>query len=218
MRRGQMRVAELCAGYSGIFLGIKEVFPDAELAWVAENDPGASKILACRYPAVPNYGDITAIDYSRIEPVDLLAAGFPCTDVSGAGKRKGLIKGNRTGLWFEVSRAISELRPKLVLLENVLGLLSGDADCDLEYCQGCMGEQSGKPLLRAFGRVLADLAENGYDAEWETLPASVTGAPHRRERVFVLARRSPDALFEGLEIRQVEPDGEERATAQRGCG
>ena len=116
----------------------------------------------------------------------------PCQDVSQAGLRKGLKQGTRTGLWYEVARAIDELRPSAVLLENVLGLLSARADCDLEYCPGCMGDRSDEPLLRALGCVLGDLAEIGYHAEWETVSASSVGAPHRRERVFIWAAPHSD--------------------------
>lgn len=213
-----MRVAEICAGYSGLFLGIKQVFPDAELSWYAENDPGASKILKYRYPEIPNYGDITKIRYPEVPAVDLLAAGFPCTDVSGAGRREGLIAGNRTGLWFEVKRAIDELQPESVLLENVLGLLSGRADCELEPCAGCLGDGGDDAvLLRALGAVLGGLAESGYDARWQTIPASAAGAPHRRERVFVFGTRSADAIFERLEIGQIESYGQECETALGIC-
>jgi DNA (cytosine-5)-methyltransferase 1 len=92
------------------------------------------------------------------------------------------------------------------VIENVLGLLSGRAGCDVEPCPWCMGEPS-KPLLRALGCVAGDLSEIGYDAIWETVPASACGAPHRRERVFIFAARSPDSLFEGLEIREIQSHG-----------
>jgi DNA (cytosine-5)-methyltransferase 1 len=79
-----------------------------ELAWVADNDPGAAAILAHRFPLVPNLGDITAVDWSAVEPVDVLTAGFPCQDISCAGRRAGLRTGNRSGLWFHVARALAE--------------------------------------------------------------------------------------------------------------
>src|ERR1039457_6453287 len=99
-----------------------------ELAWVADNDPGACKILAHRFPSVPNLGDILGTDWAAVEPVDILTAGFPGQDVSAAGKRAGLRKGTRSGVWIEVSHAIAALRPSLVIIENVRGLLTARGD------------------------------------------------------------------------------------------
>jgi DNA (cytosine-5)-methyltransferase 1 len=111
-----------------------------DLAWVADNDRAASAILAHRFPSVPNLGDITAADWGDAEPVDVLAAGFPCQDVSCAGARAGLREGNRTGVWAHVARAIGVLRPSLVVLENVRGLLSAGADSRMEPCPWCLGK------------------------------------------------------------------------------
>ena len=95
---------------------------------------------------------------------DVLCGGFPCQDVSLAGKRKGITEGTRSGLWYEYVRLIEEIRPKYVIAENVPGLLAAGIET-----------------------VLQELAEIGYDAEWEVLSASAVGAPHRRERVFLVA-------------------------------
>lgn len=188
-----MRVGSLCSGYEGIFIAVKEVFPDAELVFVAENDPDASQILARHFPDVPNLGDISVVNWegAGIE-IDLLTAGFPCTDVSLAGTRKGLTKHTRTGLWYEVAKAVDILHPPYVLLENVLGLLSGRAHSDVEQCPGCMGDGTAEPFLRALGAVCGDMATLGYCSEWETVRASDAGAPHRRERVFVIAAADSD--------------------------
>ena len=182
-----MRVGSLCSGYGGLEIAIRNVFADIDLAFVADTDPFAAAILEHRFPGVPNLGDITEICYNELEPIDLLAAGFPCQDVSVAGGREGLLKGNRTGLWAEVARAIDELRPPLVFLENVHGLRSAKADSPVEFCAMCMGDRAGNPFLRALGAVLGDLSALGYDAWWESVRASDIGAPHRRERVFILA-------------------------------
>lgn len=124
------------------------------------------------------------------EPVDVLTGGFPCQDVSHAGRRAGLIRDGegrtRSGLWGEMLKAIDTLRPRLVVAENVRGLLSATADSDVEPCTFCMGDEPGSPM-RALGAVLADLADVGYDAAWVGLPASGVGAPHGRFRVFILA-------------------------------
>lgn len=208
-----LRVGSLCSGYGGLEIALREVFDDIDLRWVSDNDPGAAKILAYRFPEVQNLGNIFEVNFAHVEAVDILTAGFPCTDVSGAGKKEGLAKHTRTGLWYEVARAIRELNPPVVILENVLGLLSGRAHSDLEWCPGCMGDDPDGIVLRALGCVLGDLATLGYDAEWETVPASAAGAPHRRERVFVLATRSPDTQQQGLEVGEVQSHGQERAPA-----
>jgi len=121
------RIGSLCSGYEGIGLAVQEVL-GGELAWVADNDEGAAAILAHRFPAVKNLGDITVADWSAVEPVDVLTAGFPCQDVSAAGKRAGLRKGTRSGVWTEVCQAIAALRPGLVVIENVRGLLTARGD------------------------------------------------------------------------------------------
>ena len=97
------RIGSLCTGYGGLDAAVEEVI-GGELAWVADIDPGASAILAHRFPSLPNLGDISAVDWSAVEPVDVLTAGFPCQDVSCAGGRAGLREGNRTGVWAYVAR------------------------------------------------------------------------------------------------------------------
>lgn len=185
-------IASLCTGYGGLDDAVLNVF-GGRIAWYCQYDPEdthqyAAQIMARRAPGVPNLGDITAVDYGQVEPVDILTAGWPCQDMSLAGKRAGLIEGNRSGLWFHVARAIKSLRPNLVILENVRGLLSAPADSNVEFCPWCLGAAGdGEPAVRALGVVLADLAELGFDAEWQGLPASDVGACHQRYRVCVLA-------------------------------
>jgi DNA (cytosine-5)-methyltransferase 1 len=112
---------------------------------------------------IPVYGDIRKVDFTKLEPVEVLTGGFPCQDISIAGLKKG-IGAERSGLWSEFYRAICEIRPKIVLVENVPNLVNLGLDV-----------------------VLANLAEAGYDAEWFTLCASDFGAPHKRERIFIFA-------------------------------
>lgn len=180
------RIGSLCTGYGGLDMAVESVL-GGEHAWVADNDAGASKILAHRFPLVPNLGDITAVDWAAVEPVDILTAGFPCQDISCAGKRAGLREGTRSGLWSHVARAIAALRPPLVVIENVKELLSERADSDVEQCPWCLGDTDSESAVRALGAVLADLAEVGFDAEWVSVPAAAAGACHLRWRVFVLA-------------------------------
>ena len=122
------RVGSLCSGYEGVGVAVADVLGDVELAWVADNDPGAAAILAYRFPAVKNLGDITQVRWEAAEPVDILCAGFPCQDISSAGKRAGLRRGTRSGLWHEIVTAIGILRPRLVVIENVRALLTARGD------------------------------------------------------------------------------------------
>lgn len=192
------RIGSLCSGYGGLDLAVMDAVPGAEVAWHAQYEPPdkkgrpdkhqwAARILEHRFPGVPNHGDITTIDYAAVEPVDILTAGFPCQDISLAGGRAGLLPGNRSGVWAHVARAIAALRPSLVFIENVRSLTSARAHSDLESCPRCVGDGKHRPALRALGAVLGDLAGLGLDAEWVCLPASGVGAPHQRERAFVLA-------------------------------
>ncbi len=156
-----MRIGSICSGYGGLDTAVAEIF-GAEVAWFFEYDKAPSKILAHHWPEIPNYGDITTADWAELEPVDILCAGYPCQPFSIAGNRKG--SDDARHLWPYILDGIRQLRPRYVVLENVRGHLS-----------------------LGFGRVLGDLAEAGYDARWTCVPASDVGAPHRRERIFVIA-------------------------------
>lgn len=185
-----LRYGSLFSGYGGLEMGVQSVL-GGTTAWFCEFDKAPSKILAHHWPDVPNLGDITTVDWATVEPVDVLTGGFPCQDVSHAGRRAGLIRDGegrtRSGLWGHMLRAIDELRPSLVVAENVRGLLSARADSDVEPCPWCMGDAEGEPHLRALGAVLADLADVGYDAWWVGLRAADVGAAHGRFRVFIFA-------------------------------
>ncbi len=156
------RIGSLCSGAGMLDLAVLELFAGAEMAWHAETDPAAAKVLAHHWPVVPNLGDITGIDWDAIEPVDVLCAGYPCQPYSAAGRRKGSTDGR--DLWPAVRHAIRRVRPGLVLLENVAGHRS-----------------------LGFDRVLGDLAQDGLHAWWTCLRASDVGACHHRERLFILA-------------------------------
>ena len=154
-----MNIGSLCTGYGGLDMAI-----DGDTVWVSDIDKHAAKLLAHRFPTVPNLGDLTAVDWESVEPVDILTAGYPCQPFSHAGKREG--QNDERHIWPHIANAIRVLRPGFVFLENVAGHLS-----------------------LGFGDVLGDLAEAGYDAQWTSVRASDVGAPHRRERVFILAVR-----------------------------
>lgn len=222
-----LKVGALFAGYGGLELAVSDVFPDAHPAWLAEFDAAPSRILAQQFPDVPNLGDVTAVDWAAVEPVDIITGGSPCQDLSHAGKRAGMRAGTRSGLWASMCDAIDIIRPRLVVWENVRGALSAEADSAVEPCPICVGDGRGV-TLRALGRVLGDLAELGYDAAWTGVRAADVGAPHGRFRVFVLAWPA-DAEGPGLEAwgegrrggsAAAEPAdlGHERAGASRDGG
>jgi DNA (cytosine-5)-methyltransferase 1 len=170
-------VGSLCTGYGGLDMAAMAVL-GGRLTWCSDNDRHVSRILAARFPGVPNLGDLTVIDWEHVEPVDVLCAGFPCQDISYAGRGAGIRKGTRSGIWINISEGIRTLRPKVVIVENVAAIRS-----------------------RGLGKVLEDLATLGYDARWTSLRASDVGAAHRRERVFILAYRP-----EGRALLEVAAD------------
>lgn len=208
----RLRVGSLFSGYGGLDLAVEEVF-DARTIWFSEINEPVARVFAHHWPDAPNLGDITAVDWSEVEPVDVLCGGFPCQDVSTVGKRAGLKPGTRSGLWAHMATAIDALQPEWVVIENVRGLLSAPAirpssegDDDerrnpstatpddatlrgMEPDPWGLGDQPARPL-RALGAVLGDLADLRYDARWLGLPASAIGAPHPRFRIFILARRT----------------------------
>jgi DNA (cytosine-5)-methyltransferase 1 len=157
-----LRIGSLCSGYGGLDLAVELVL-GGRLAWYAETDPHASTVLARHWTNVPNLGDLRAVDWTTVEPVDIITAGFPCQDISNAGKRAG-ISGVHSSLWTSVADAVRVLRPRLVVVENVAAL-----------------------LRRGLDVVHADLAALGYDTSWTCLRASDIGAAHRRDRLFLLA-------------------------------
>jgi site-specific DNA-cytosine methylase len=185
-----VKLGGLCFGYGGLDMAVQQVIPAAELAWYSEIDKGANKIAAHRFPGVPNVGDMTKVDWSTVEPVDILTGGTPCQDLSHAGKRAGMTEGTRSNLWVAMREAIATLRPSLVVWENVRGAYSAEADSDLGSRPGLLDSvrrRPGEPVLRALARVLGDLSSLGYDARWHGLRAADVGAPHGRFRVFVVA-------------------------------
>ena len=194
-----LTVGALFAGCGGMEQGIAQVLP-VSLSWFAEFDAAPSAVMAHHHPGVPNLGDVTKVDWSAVPRVDVITGGSPCQDLSHAGKRKGMTDGTRSNLWAEMREAVAVLRPRLVVWENVRGAYSAHADSDLEPCAGCVGGDGSdeEPVLRALGRVLGDLSELGYDANWYGLRAADVGAPHGRFRVFLFAQPA-DADVKGLE-------------------
>ena len=181
----KLRVLDLFSGIGGFSLGLERTGGFETVAF-CEIDPFARSILKKHWPHVPCHNDVQTMEFPN---ADAIAAGFPCQDISSAGKRAG-ITGERSGLWREVVRAVCVVRPVRVLLENVAAL-----------------------LVRGMGTVLGDLAEVGYDAEWDCIPASGIGAWHGRDRIWITAyperneqpRKEPRLWSIGRVGRVVEP-------------
>jgi DNA (cytosine-5)-methyltransferase 1 len=171
-----MRVGSLFTGYGGLDMAV-----GGDVVWYSEIELAACKILAEHYPGVPNLGDITVVDWSTVEPVDVITGGYPCQPFSTAGMRRG--KNDERHLWPYVRDAISTLRPAFAVLENVRGHLSmGLAD------------------------VIGDLAGVGYDARWGLVRASDAGAPHGRARVFIVAYPEGNQQRESAESGKVRAE------------
>lgn len=162
MTDNRYTVGSLFAGIGGIDLGLERT-GYFRTAWVCERDPYCQRVLAKHWPDVPVYDDVADIGEDT-PAVDVIAAGFPCQPVSHAGRRKA--QDDERWLWPHVERCIGVLRPRGVLLENVAGLFTA-----------------------GFDDVIGGLAACGYAAEWDCIPAAAVGAPHRRDRVFVVAAR-----------------------------
>lgn len=159
-----MRTLGLCAGYGGLEIAINKLI-GATLTAYAENGAAASKVMRARFPSVPNLGDIRHVDWEAVGTFEVIAAGFPCQDISNAGTRTG-INGKRSGVWSEVAKAIGAVRPRIVFLENVAAI---------------------RYKRRGLSRVLGDLATLGYDARWLCLRSSDIGGATQRERWFCIA-------------------------------
>ncbi len=114
---GPLTAGSLCSGYGGLDLAVMAV-TGARLAWVAETDRYAAAVLAHHWPGVRNLGDVTALDWATVPPVDLVAAGWPCQDISYAGPGAGITEGTRSGLWLHIADGLRHLRPSYVYLER----------------------------------------------------------------------------------------------------
>lgn len=167
----KLKVLDLFSGIGGFSLGLERTGGFETVAF-CEIDPFCRCVLAKHWPAVPCFPDVTTLKADDVGAVDVICGGFPCQDISVAGLGAGL-DGARSGLWSEYARLIGELRPSFVLVENVAALLS-----------------------RGLDRVLADLAALGLDAEWHCIPASAVGAPHQRDRLWLIAHADEDRLQE----------------------
>ena len=160
----KLKIGSLFAGIGGFELGIERAIPNAETVWQVEQNKYCQGILKKHWPNATIYDDVRNITQHNVEPVDILIGGFPCQSISVAGKQRGLEDEKKSGLWWEFHRIISELRPRIVVMENVANVLRlGGLD------------------------VVGSLAKIGYDAEWTIISAKQFGAPHLRKRWFCVA-------------------------------
>ena len=152
---------DLFSGIGGFALAAR--WSGLETTAFCENDPYCERVLRKNFPGVPIHDDIQTLDGTQFKDIYLITGGFPCQDISIAGKGAG-IDGQRSGLWTELHRIIGEVRPRYALIENVPAL-----------------------TFRGGTRVIGDLAEIGYDCEWQIVGADDVGAPHRRKRIWIVA-------------------------------
>lgn len=179
-----MKIGSLCSGYGGLDMAVEALY-GAQTAWMSDIDKSSSLVIQKRWN-LPNLGDLRKVDWSAVEPIDILTAGYPCQPFSTAGQRKGV--NDSRHIWPNIKEIISTLQPAIVVLENVRGHLS-----------------------LGFKEVLQDLTEIGYDAKWTIVRASDVGAPHRRERLFILAQPSnPNSIGSSLVGNESRTQGNQR--------
>jgi len=193
----------LFSGIGGFSLGLERAGMDTVA--FCEFDKHAQKVLNKHWPDIPIHEDVRLLDGRQYRgTVDVVCGGFPCQDLSNAGNKAG-INGERSSLYREMLRIISECLPRYAIFENVSALLTGDSG-------------------RWFAQFLYDLAEIGYDAEWHCIPASELGAHHHRDRVWVIAypnNNGPTPTKEqkgALQRSNTNPTRKESAKQSKGCG
>jgi len=187
-----MRMLDLFSGIGGFALAAETVWRDElDLVAFCEIDPYCHKVLNKNFPQVPIHEDIKILDGTAFKDIDLLTGGFPCQDISVAGRGEGL-SGDRSYLWFEMLRIIRDVRPRYALVENV-------------------------PMLTSRGgtRVLADLAEIGYNAEWTIISARDVGARHLRKRIWIVAYPDSELRRRRRAIRASREDQEGQLRSQK---
>jgi len=170
-----LRIGSMCTGIGALDDAvIRALGGRAEVVWHAETDPHALTVLAHHRLGVPNLGDIRAVAWAQVPPIDVLVAGFPCQPVSTAGRRAGLV--DERWLFDDIADAVGHMatRPDMCVFENVRGLLSANRGYAMQ-------------------RIVTRLAGLGYVGRWRNLRASDVGAPHRRDRVFIVATTADTA-------------------------
>lgn len=178
-------IGSLFSGVGGLELGL-EWAGLGPVSWQVERDPWCRGVLAMHWPEAARFSDVRHVGAHNLSPVEVICGGFPCQDISLAGKSAGLA-GARSGLWFEFARIVGELRPRAVVVENVAALVA-----------------------RGLDRVASDLDGLGYRVEARIIAAADVGAPHRRERLFVIGSRMADATGRRLAIANGSRDVDRR--------
>jgi DNA (cytosine-5)-methyltransferase 1 len=158
-----VRIGSLFAGIGGFELGLERAIPNSETIWQVEQDKFCQRVLRKHWPQSKIYNDVREVSSHNLEPVDLLCGGFPCQNISVAGKGEGL-NGKKSGLWWEMHRIIRDIRPRVIVLENVSAI-----------------------TIRGGLEVIGSLTEIGYLCEWGIISARQFGAPHLRKRWFCVA-------------------------------
>lgn len=174
----KFKVLDLFSGIGGFSLGLERTGGFETVAF-CEIDSFCRKVLRKHWPDVRIHKDICKLKSESYKNVDVICGGFPCQDISLSNIDAQGLEGARSGLWYEYLRLIREIRPKYVIVENVAAL-----------------------LIRGLSSVLGGLAESGYDAEWDCLSASMFGAPHRRDRIFIIAYTDNRTALPTMEIGQ----------------
>lgn len=180
-----LSIGSLFSGIGGLELGLERAGL-GPVKWQAESDAYAREVIARHWPEARRYEDVRDVDRDAAR-VDVVCGGFPCQDLSLAGSGAGLA-GARSGLWTELVRVAREVGCRYLVVENVSAL-----------------------LVRGLGTVLGALAEGGFDAAWDCVPAAAVGAPHRRDRILLVAWRVPDPERDA--VRQLAERGEGAARA-----
>ncbi len=187
-----INIGSLFAGIGGFDLAFRNA--NATIAWHSETDTQASTVLTKHWPDVPNLGDIT--DLNNPPYVDVLCGGFPCQDVSIAGKRKGF-QGDRSSLWHDYARIIGQVRPRWVVVENTPGLFTTNNGRD-------------------FGTILRDLDKFGYLGAWRTLDSQWFGVAQRRRRVFIIGNLGNENLARTVLFEPSCVSGDTRPSRETG--
>ena len=194
----KIRMLDLFSGIGGFTLAAENVWgDDLDIVGHCDIDEYCEKVLEKNFPGVPFFNDVRKLSSDNLGRVDLICGGFPCQDISQAGKGLGIEKGERSGLWSEFNRLIGELRPRFAVIENVSALTS-----------------------RGLNIVLRDLAQTGYDAEWQCIGAYQVGAKHRRDRIWIVAypnSRNVEAGCGELGVRKESKGGRSSSNAFELC-
>ena len=173
-----IRIGSLFSGIGGFELGLERGIPSSETIWQVEQNLFCQKVLKKHWPKAKIYDDVKNITAHNVEPIDILCGGFPCQDISVAGKQRGIHGGKKLSLWWEMLRIIGELEPKIVVLENVPAIVSNGGS-----------------------EVVGSLASIGYNCEWTIISARQFGAPHLRKRWFCVAYPNGQTSKHRTEIR-----------------